>query len=552
MNIRTDNAPPAVPSGEQHGTVMEAAANHRIDVGIITIKEEEFAAVLDHFAPSGGFFRRGKRRDYETAVVDTPSGPCNVAITRCLNQGTGQAQVAATDMLDDLNAAYIIVVGIAGGIPTQDFTLGDVIVSTFIHDLTLEDTGTDTPRFSATGGPLHAEASRVVARLQALSLGPWEDSVKATRPPYDGSHSTPNKAWNKDIDDAFAFHRVGGRSTPIARGGHLGSSDRLVKDPVLVAAWRSVLKGIVAVEMEVAGVYTVCQPRNTPCFAIRGISDIVGYVRDERWTIYSCDTAAAFARALVGTGVLRGEYQSQTHLVPGNDLGVGVMHAESTLPFGTNSKLLAILEDAPKLRTAAHEVISSTNYPRIMSVGDRLVPNPVWNYRNMPITTHIRPISDRLRGHMFLVVAQPAGMKPHLYCYRSERWGAYLLPFFKHVDGSDGATPPSLAVDEHVARHFHSRVIPTGKFMVSVKINEEHPDEWWLYAFEFYSLVLPENFEISERHRWLDLERLSDPKHREAIVNGDLVRAIRSHFGTGLHGLERSPVTLNGARFGSP
>ncbi|WP_437626003.1 phosphorylase family protein [Sorangium sp. So ce1151] len=279
----------------------------RIDVGIITIKEEEFSAVLEHFSPNLELHRRGKRRDYEVARIDTPGDPCHVAITRCITQGTGQAQTAATDLLDDLAPAYVIVVGIAGGVPTTDFTLGDVLVSTFIHDLTLEDTGTGSPRFNATGGPLHPEASRIVARLPALAkpIGPWTATVTAPRPPYDGVHTTENHAWNMAIDEAFAYHRNSGRAVPIARAESIASSNRLVKDPDLVAGWRTIIKGISAVEMEAAGVYAVCQPRHVPCFAIRGISDIIGWRRDEQWTLYACVTAAAYARGLIGSGVLR-------------------------------------------------------------------------------------------------------------------------------------------------------------------------------------------------------------------------------------------------------
>lgn len=315
-----------VHTGRSIGPILpdsRAVTPPKVDVAIITMKEEEFSAVLEHFAPGAALHRRGARRDYEVACIDTPDGPCCVAITRCIGQGTGQAQAAATDVLQDIDPAYVVVVGIAGGIPTADFTLGDVIVSSFIHDLTLEDTGTGTPRFNATGGPLHAEAARVVARLPALAstMGRWAEAVTAPRPLYDGSHTTENQSWNAELDAAFRHHRANGRTSPIARAERVGSSDRLVKDPEIVAAWRTVIKGIVAIEMEIAGAYGACHPRQVPCFTIRGISDIIGWRRDEAWTLYACGTAAAYARALVGTGVLRqvssgAENYGKLHEVP--------------------------------------------------------------------------------------------------------------------------------------------------------------------------------------------------------------------------------------------
>ena len=178
-----------------------------------------------------------------------------------------------------------------------------------------------------------------------------------------------------------------------------------------------------------------------------------------------------------------------------------------------------------------------------MSLGDRLVPNPVW----AKAVPSIRPISDRLRAHMFLAVAEFKGKHPHLYCYKSERWDAYLIPFFKHDSEASGASTPAESLKNHVATRYRSHATKTGKNLVSVKQNQEHPEEWWLYAFEFHNLILPVDFEFSTNHRWIDLERLSDPRFREAAVNGDVIRAIRSHFGTGLAKLERSPTRISGA-----
>jgi len=274
-------------------------------VGLITVKEEEFSAVLNRFVPDPGLHHRGRHRDYEVAEVETTHGPCRVGITRCLLQGTAHAQATAADMIDDLDPDYLVVVGIAGGVPTVDFTLGDVIVSSFIHDLTLEDTGTGHPSFNATGGPLHGDAARIASRLPAIlrSIEPWSTSIEAARPPYEGRPTTDNARWNERLDEVFRHHVASNRSTPIVRAARIASSDRLIKDPDLILTWQSVIKDIAAVEMESAGMYTVCQQRGVPCLAIRGISDIVGWRRNERWTLYACEAAAVCMRSLVGAGV---------------------------------------------------------------------------------------------------------------------------------------------------------------------------------------------------------------------------------------------------------
>ncbi len=56
--------------------------------------------------------------------------------------------------------------------------------------------------------------------------------------------------------------------------------------------------------METAGVYEAAQTikHQYPVIAIRGISDIVGLQRDQAWTEYACETAAAFTHAFIMTG----------------------------------------------------------------------------------------------------------------------------------------------------------------------------------------------------------------------------------------------------------
>jgi nucleoside phosphorylase len=276
-----------------------------IDVGIITMKEEEFDALLEKLAPTETV--AGANRDYDMAAINTERGVCRVAITRCAQQGNAHAQNTATELLSDLSAPFVLVVGIAGGIPTPDFCLGDVVVSDYIQDLTYEDTGTASGdgRFNALGGPLHPSATRIVERLRAVErgAGPWNeaDKIGVPRPTLAGRHTTNDAQWNADITDALQRHA--GRSAPIATAKKIASSDRLIKDPELLKKWRTVLKGVAAVEMESAGVYIPCQRGGVPVLAIRGISDIVGWKRDEAWTRYACHAAAAYVRMLIDAGV---------------------------------------------------------------------------------------------------------------------------------------------------------------------------------------------------------------------------------------------------------
>ena len=40
-------------------------------------------------------------------------------------------------IIDDLNPEWLMLVGIAGAIPSEEYTLGDVVVATRLHDFTV-------------------------------------------------------------------------------------------------------------------------------------------------------------------------------------------------------------------------------------------------------------------------------------------------------------------------------------------------------------------------------------------------------------------------------
>jgi nucleoside phosphorylase len=101
-----------------------------IDIGILTIREDEFRAVLKVF-PDDHDIHKGRHREYTLRTADAGQlARYRLAILRQIEQGNGEAQEAARDLCDDLEPSLFLVVGIADGLPSDDISLGDVVLST--------------------------------------------------------------------------------------------------------------------------------------------------------------------------------------------------------------------------------------------------------------------------------------------------------------------------------------------------------------------------------------------------------------------------------------
>ncbi|HWO18301.1 MAG TPA: PQQ-binding-like beta-propeller repeat protein [Kofleriaceae bacterium] len=307
------SAPDSQPSSPRSSPIKKRTSPPSVptppcaDIGILTIRPDEFRAVLDVFPRKAGIFK-GKNREYTLRYADAGNGQrYTVAILRQIEQGNGEAQDAARDLLEDLAPKLMLVVGIAGAIPSEDVKLGDVVISTRIHDFTVEARKTGrAPTYAAKGGAISKALAAAIANLDARKdeLGDWtarlprQPTVTWTRK---GQLYGPQK-WQRELQEKLEHH-YRKRSKPRAPelvAGTIASSDRLVKDPKLLFPWLATARDILAVEMESGGVFRAARER-CPMLAIRGISDIVGLKRSDTWTKYACASAAAFTRAYLRT-----------------------------------------------------------------------------------------------------------------------------------------------------------------------------------------------------------------------------------------------------------
>lgn len=283
-----------------------------VDFALITVREDEFTAVLNFFPPTGE--AKGEHRTYEISDFKTSDGSdYRAAIFRSTEQGHGAAQAAASDVISDLKPTWLVLVGIAGAVPETEFSLGDVVVASRMIDFSVTATLPDgTTETAHRGAPAHKAVQDLASRLPALQsrLGDWNTPARL-------GVSLPSVSIDEDhlpIDDGpwkdklratleYRFQPRDGKQPrlPIVTAAPIASGNMLMKDPAVLQAWLKFARDLKAVEMELPGVYEAAHQKdgNIPVLAVRGISDIVGFKRDPAWTDFACRTAASLTRALL-------------------------------------------------------------------------------------------------------------------------------------------------------------------------------------------------------------------------------------------------------------
>lgn len=287
-----------------------AELKNKIDFGIITIREDEFEAVLQRLPFEE--LVAGRQRYAISRLKTVSEDEYVIASVRCLEPGTGQAQDVARTMIDELNPQWILLVGIAGSIPDYEHTLGDVILASRVHDFSvsaiLENSGQEVRQeFASGGGPMHQDVQTLLAALPALNLvlDKWytPTSLTVSRPQvrFGPKNFYGDIDWKKKTKECLSryFGKDALRHDPKAFTASVASSGILLKDTQTASLWLRTSRDIKGMEMELAGVYQAAWGYQKPVLAIRGISDIVGFKRSPEWTRYACHTAAAFLLALL-------------------------------------------------------------------------------------------------------------------------------------------------------------------------------------------------------------------------------------------------------------
>ncbi len=291
-----------------------------VDFGILTIRADEYTAVLRHF-PNRETVKG--HAYYECSGVHTDDGrEACVAVARCLEQGHGPAHEAARDLIDDLAPAWILLVGIAGGLADDDYSLGDVLLASRIYDFSvsaeIQDQELHRREWNLTGGPVHPDVGALLAAIPgwAQKLKGWnrQNVVGMKKPSCEVSSDLNSDrfygpaSYRAKVQASLNNHFPAGKRGRPPRYAVIpvGSGNILAKDVDLIGEWRQSARSLGFVEMEAGGVYRAARrpDREYPVLVVRGLSDIVGFKRGTEWTSYACRSAAAFAAAIIRSGVV--------------------------------------------------------------------------------------------------------------------------------------------------------------------------------------------------------------------------------------------------------
>lgn len=255
--------------------------------------------------------------EYRLGHLDSaePGRPHRVVLVTLPEDNTRNAAVTCTDMLRSFpHIRCVVMTGVAGGVPAPDdpkrhVRLGDLVIATdgiVDYGHVRQDAAGAEPRRPISG--VSPDLKRIALRLeQDQILGARMDWERLCTPPEE----YPMAVFARPAEGQDQLHR--GRRViphpdrklsghpgdcPKVHFGKIGSADVLLKS----AALRDELiaqHGVLAFEMETAGVAVGVANRGINWFVLRGIVDYCDQYKTDVWHPYGALVAAAGVRAIL-------------------------------------------------------------------------------------------------------------------------------------------------------------------------------------------------------------------------------------------------------------
>lgn len=287
--------------------------------GLVTAMPEEFQAMralLDESAQARAY---GDRADYIIGSVPSLDArqPHQVVLTLTADKGTHAAADACKSMVMSFPSVNVVVmVGIAAGVPSprspsQHVRLGDVVAATCgivgYRDVVQRAEGDELRQPSQAPSALLSRADRMLQAGEYAGARSWERWLQAPpggslagfgRPPQETDVLRDASVHGRIVphpDLRITGHRPG---WPKVHRGRIGSADvsmRSARERDELAA----RYGLLAIEMEGAGVASSGFLNGLEWFMVRGISDYADEYIGKRWRPYASLAAAAYTRSLL-------------------------------------------------------------------------------------------------------------------------------------------------------------------------------------------------------------------------------------------------------------
>jgi nucleoside phosphorylase len=284
--------------------------------GLVTAIPEEFVAMralLDHTAEAcipddqaiyvrGTLPSRDSRRLHDVVLTLLGATATNAAANGCAHL-----------MRSFPTINVVIMAGIAAGVPSphrpeRHVRLGDIVIATSIADfdhIRAVDGGVEQRRLMPLPSPRLTHCADILRADELSGQRSWEQWLDLSRCPELSRYGRPPEhtdvvydgcGWNlRHPSRAYSGHR---RGVPKVHYGRVGSSNRSVRD-VAMRDSLAAAHGLIAFEMEGAGVGSSSFLTGREWFVVRGVSDYADGHRSEPWRRHAALVAAAYVRALL-------------------------------------------------------------------------------------------------------------------------------------------------------------------------------------------------------------------------------------------------------------
>ena len=280
-----------------------------VDLAIVVALPKEREAVEEVFGVGKNLKVSNDPHVYKLIEIQFEGRPKRIVVATLSEMGNARASITSTEVLRSFSPRFILMIGIAGGMPKpakpeEHVRLGDVVIGRTILEY-------DHVKRKQDGDiEVRDAAQRISAMITQL--------VNANQSQRDGF----NTGWLEIRNNALRKHGLDPENLPpdvlhdydgkeiahpedprrerspsIVHYGRIGAGDTLLKDPV-VRDWLRDNHAVMAVDMESAGLRDAGWSRNAEFGVIRGVVDYCDDYKDDRWHMVSAISAAAVARFL--------------------------------------------------------------------------------------------------------------------------------------------------------------------------------------------------------------------------------------------------------------